>query len=133
MARKRQREHARDPADSVELARACALAADEKKGEKITILDLRGFTYVTDFFVLVTATNPRQMRAIAQAIEECLAERGVKPLGVEGTDASRWILVDCFDLVVHIFETEWRKLYDLELLWGDAPRLEWESGCLAAK
>ena len=111
-------------ADSVELARACALVADEKKGEEITILDLRGLTYVTDFFVLVTANNPRQMRAIAQAIEDCLAERGVKPMGVEGTDASRWILVDCVDFVVHIFEAEWRKLYDLELLWGDAPRLE---------
>lgn len=128
VAKPRKRERARDVVASAELARACARVADGKKGEEIIILDLRRFTYVTDFFVIVTANNSRQMRAIARGIEQYLLERQVKPLGVEGTDASRWILVDCADFVVHVFEREWRKLYDLELLWGDAPRLEWESG-----
>jgi len=126
MAARRRKRRSGDGAEgSAALSRVCARVADEKKGRDIIILDLRRLTYVTDFFVIVTAGNPRQMRAIARGVEEEMARRGTKPLGVEGTDASRWILLDYGDFVMHLFEEEWRKLYDLELLWGDAPRLEW--------
>ncbi|MHA1571585.1 MAG: ribosome silencing factor [Alphaproteobacteria bacterium] len=109
-----------------EKARICARLADFKKGEDITILDLRRVTYVTEFFVIITGTNPRQLQAIARSIEEEMTLRGAKKPGLEGAGAeSRWILLDYGDVVVHVFADEWRKLYDLELLWGDMPRLAW--------
>jgi len=121
----RQRRKQKLP-ESVELARICARAADARKGEEIIILDLRKLTYITDFFIIVTAGNPRQMDAIATAIGEEMKPRGQRILGAEGIGQSRWVLLDYGDLVVHIFSHEWRRLYDLELLWGDAPRIEWQ-------
>jgi ribosome-associated protein len=119
---------ARAPGDSERLARACASVADDRKGEDIVILDLRRHTYVCDFFVIVTAANPRQMDAIVESIRRELRKGGQRPLGAEGAKGSRWALLDYGDVVVHVFEPEWRKLYDLELLWGDAPRLPWGEG-----
>jgi len=109
-----------------ELARICAQAAADKKARDILILDLRGLSYITDFFVIVTAGNPRQAGAIGSAIGEAMNERKERPLGIEGADGSGWLLLDYGDLVVHIFEPAYRKLYDLELLWGDVPRIEWQ-------
>ena len=129
MTATRNRESSARPGDdSVALARTCALLAAEKKGEEIVILDLRKLTYITDFFVIVTVANPRQMNAVNRAIEQELAKRGEKPIGSEGTRSGRWVLLDYGDVVVHLFDWEWRRLYDLELLWGDAPRLEWDQG-----
>ena len=110
---------------SGERAKLCARLADDKKAEDIAILDLRPFTYVTDFFVIATGRNEIQLRAIAQDITEKMAELKQRPIGVAGMDKGRWILLDYGDVVVHLFEPAWRDLYDLELLWGDAPRLEW--------
>lgn len=112
--------------DSAEPAKSCARLIDEKKGRDILILDLRKLTYITDFFVIGSATNPRQMMAISAAIQQEMADQGLRPLGIEGADGSRWVLLDYSDFVVHIFDPEWLKIYDLELLWGDAPRLEWQ-------
>ena len=117
---------ARKPARSAEFARLCARLADDKKGEDIIILDLRKLTYVTDFFIIVTVGNLRQMDAIASSISHELAQRGERRLGSEGTKESRWVLLDYGDFVVHLFDHEWRRLYDLELLWGDVPRIEWQ-------
>jgi len=89
------------------------------------VLDLRGLTYITDFFVIVSGRNERQLQAMSQAIQEEMARRGVRPIGIEGAQGSRWILLDYGDVVAHLFDREWRRLYDLELLWGDAPRLTW--------
>ena len=111
--------------DSAELARACARLVEDKKGQDILILDLRRLTYITDFFVIGSGTNPRQMTAISTSIEQEMAQLGVRPIGTEGAGGSRWVLLDYGDFVVHLFDPEWRKLYDLELLWGDAPRLVW--------
>lgn len=113
-------------ADAVSLARELARVAAEKLGEDIAILDLRGKSTVTDMFVLVTSRNYRQQAAIAEAIDERAAELGSRRYGAEGVGEGRWTLLDYVDVVVHIFDTEWRKLYDLELVWGDAPRIEWE-------
>jgi len=108
------------------LARALAQAADAKKCEDITILDLRGVSSVADYFLIATAQNPRQQKAAAEAMRETAAALGRRPYGREGGGAeSRWTLLDYVDVVAHIFDPEWRELYDLELLWGDAPRLEW--------
>ena len=112
-------------AETQALARALAQAADAKKGEDIIILDLRGISSVADYFLIATAQNPRQQRAMAEAMREAATGLGRRPYGREGGGAeSRWTLLDYVDVVAHIFDPEWRELYDMELLWGDAPRLE---------
>jgi ribosome-associated protein len=96
----------------------------EKRGEDIVILDLRGITVMTDYFVLVSAETTIQTRAIITGITEALAAQGVDYLRREGWDDARWVLLDYGDTVVHVFRKEEREYYDLERLWGDAPRLD---------
>jgi ribosome-associated protein len=99
-------------------------AAEDKKASAFVVLDLRKAAGFTDFFVICSGTNPRQIRAIADAITEALGAEGVKPAHVEGYGRSEWILLDYFDFIVHIFAPETRVFYDLERLWGDAERIE---------
>ena len=106
-----------------ELARACARVADDKKASDILILDLRRLTNITDFFVIAGGTNPRQLQAISRAVNEEMAASGLRAIGIHGESESRWVLHDYGSVVVHLFDPEYRKLYDLELLWGDAKRL----------
>jgi len=80
---------------------------------------------VADFFVIATATSDRQMRAIADHIEDYGRQVGQQPYGVSGYDSATWLLADYVDVVVHLFDPQRRRYYDLELLWGDAPRVEW--------
>jgi ribosome-associated protein len=103
-------------------------AAEDKKAADLVVLDLRRAAGFTDFFVICSGTNPRQIRAIADAIIESLAASGVKPAHVEGYDRSEWVLVDYFDFVVHVFAPETRLYYGLERLWGNAERIEVPSG-----
>ena len=110
---------------SEELAQLCARIAGDKKADDILILDLRSLTYITDFFVIAAGRNPRQLQAISGAIRLAMAALGVRPIGIHGEGEARWVLHDYGSVVLHLFDPEWRKLYDLELLWGDAPRLEW--------
>ena len=99
-------------------------AAEDKKAIELVVLDLRKAAGFTDFFVICSGTNPRQIRAIADATVEALADDGVKPAHVEGYDRSEWILLDYFDFIVHIFAPETRLFYGLERLWGSAERIE---------
>ena len=117
-----------EPSDAASLAIALARAAAEKLAEDIVILDLRGRSTVTDMFVVATANNPRQQQAVGVSIAEKARELGRRCYGEEGRTVARWTLLDYVDVVVHVFDSEWRKLYDLELLWGDAPRIEWQEG-----
>jgi ribosome-associated protein len=103
-------------------------AAEDKKAADLVVLDLRKAAGFTDFFVICSGTNPRQIRAIADAIIESLAASGIKPAHVEGYDRSEWVLVDYFDFVVHVFAPETRLFYGLERLWGNAERIEVPSG-----
>jgi ribosome-associated protein len=105
----------------VELAIA---AADSKQAQKLVMLDLRKTAGFTDFFLIASGTNTRQVRAIADAVIESLAAAGAKPAYVEGYDRSEWILLDYFDFIVHVFGPETRVFYDLERLWGNAERIE---------
>jgi ribosome-associated protein len=101
-------------------------AAEDKKAEDIAVLDLRKAAGFTDHFVICSGTNARQVRAIADAIVEALADHG-KPAHVEGlnrSDRSGWILIDYFDFIVHVFARETRLFYDLERLWGSAERVD---------
>jgi ribosome-associated protein len=106
---------------AIELAR---IAAD-LKSEQVVALDLRGITAITDFTIICTGTSDRQMRAVAEAVIEYGRRIGQRPYGVAGTENAVWIIVDYVDVVFHIFDRPAREYYDLELLWGDAPRLEW--------
>lgn len=103
-------------------------AAEDKKANDLTVLDLRTAAGFTDYFVIASGTNPRQIRAIADGVLEALAALGVKPAHVEGYDRSEWILIDYFDFIVHVFATETRIFYDLERLWGSAERIEVSPG-----
>lgn len=99
-------------------------AAESKQAVNLVLLDLRKTAGFTDFFVIASGTNSRQVRAIADAVMESLATKGVKPAYVEGYDRSDWILLDYFDFIVHVFGPETRVFYDLERLWGNAERIE---------
>lgn len=106
-----------------EIALEAARAADDKRGMRTVVLDLRGISTVTDYFVIVDAPTEVQVRAITEGIQEKLEERGVKARRREGWEDARWVLLDYGDAVVHVFRTPEREYYDLERLWGDAPRL----------
>lgn len=100
-------------------------AALDKKAEQLHVLDLRkGGGAFTDFFIIATGTNIRQVQAIADGIEETLKKTGVRPALVEGYSRAEWILLDYFDFIVHIFTPKTREFYALERLWGDAERVE---------
>ena len=103
-------------------------AAEDKKATDLVVLDLRKAAGFTDFFVIGTGGNPRQIRAIADSVIAALAEDGVKPAHVEGYDRSEWVLLDYFDFIVHIFAPETRLFYGLERLWGNAEQIEVSSG-----
>ncbi len=106
---------------------AAARVADELRCEDVVILDLRGLSPVTDFFVIATGTSDRQLRAVADAVDEQAAAMGHKQYGRSGYEHATWVLTDYVDVVVHLFDEPSRTYYDLELLWGDAPRVEWHA------
>ena len=104
--------------------RLAVAAADAKQAVNVVVLDLRKAAGFTDFFVIASGTNTRQVRAIADAVIDAVAAKGGKPAYVEGYDHSEWILLDYFDFIVHVFGPETRVFYDLERLWGNADRIE---------
>lgn len=112
--------------DSKELANLCAKIADDKKAEDICIFDVQGLTSITDFFVICSGYNKRQLQGIAREIELMLHSYGIHWIGMEGYQEARWILMDYGDVIVHLFDKEMRHFYDLELLWGDARKLPWK-------
>jgi ribosome-associated protein len=98
-------------------------AAESKKALDLVVLDLRKAAGFTDYFVVCSGANARQVRAIADAIVEVLEDEGIKPAHIEGHDRSEWVLLDYFDFIVHVFSPETRAFYGLERLWGNAERL----------
>jgi ribosome-associated protein len=104
----------------VDLAIAAAL---DKKASDVLVLDLRKAGGFTDFFIICSAQNARQIKAIADAVEERLAAERVKPSHVEGYDRAEWVLIDYFDFIVHVFTPDMRAFYGLERLWGTATRI----------
>ena len=106
-----------------EVAKAVRAALD-KKAADVVVLDLRNTSAFTDFFVLCSGTSQRQVKAIADAVEETLRAAKVRPAHVEGYDRADWILMDFFTFIVHVFTPQTRTFYALERLWGDAERIE---------
>jgi ribosome-associated protein len=103
------------------VGRSVELALERKAGE-VAILDLRGISSASDYFVLASGNSDVQVKAIAEHVVEELKKAGVRPLHVEGMNGGRWVLIDYVDFVVHVFHPEARAFYQLETLWGDAPR-----------
>jgi len=112
--------------DGEALACTCAHVADERKAEHIIILCVEPLTFVADYFVIATGLNQRQIGAIVTQVRNRAHEIGHKVVGVEGDPESGWVLIDLGDVVVHVFSPEARRLYDLELLWGEAEHVDWE-------
>jgi ribosome-associated protein len=110
-------------AQSIELLEVAAKAADSKQAEDLVALDVSGPLPLTDIFLLASARNERNVLAIADEIEDKLAEAGTKALRREGRNEARWVLLDFGDLVVHVFHQEDRAYYSLERLWKDCPVL----------
>lgn len=106
-----------------ETALALARAAYARKAEDIVFLDLSGRASYCDGFLVCSGTNRRHVRAIAEGIADEMRAQGRRPVGIEGLDASRWVLLDFGDVIVHVFDEPMRGFYDLEGLWADAPRV----------
>ncbi len=104
----------------------CAQTAAEHRGYDILVLDVRRLTDITDYLLIATGTSRRQIHTMADEIDRLMEEQGEYKLGIEGYDESRWVLIDYGDFVVHLFDLQTRKYYDLESLWGDATRIEWD-------
>jgi ribosome-associated protein len=113
--------------DRLDKVALIAEAAQERKAEALIGLDVREISSFADSFIIATGTSDRHVRSVADSIEAALKARGEPPLGIEGYDEGRWVLVDCGDAIVHIFQQEIRDHYDLERLWSDAPALELEA------
>jgi ribosome-associated protein len=109
--------------DAKEKSIFCAQAALEKKAFNVIILELKKVSSLTDYFLICSGRSDRQVQAIAQFIEERMGDKGVHPLGEEGMQQGRWILMDYDDVVIHVFYDQVRLYYDLEGLWIEAPRI----------
>lgn len=115
--------HTSDALPVVERAAELAL---ERKARDVLSLDLRGISSATDYFLLATGASDVQVRAIAEHVIEGLKAEGIPPHQIEGMTAGRWVLIDYVDVVVHVFHPEPRAFYQLEELWGDAERVEYD-------
>jgi ribosome-associated protein len=111
--------------DSRKLALLCRELADNKKAEDIVILDVRELSSVTDYFVIAAGTSEPHLRAIVDEIADRLHEDyGFRPKAIDGTSRAAWVVLDYFDVIVHVMRADLRERYDLETLWGDAPRVK---------
>ena len=110
------------------LDRAClsARVAADHKARDIVVMDMRGITPLYDFFVIATGSSRRQIHTLAEEIDAALRAAGDHRLGIEGYEASKWVVQDYGDIVVHLFDAETRAYYNLEDLWADAERVDWE-------
>ena len=113
--------------DPLQFALDCARIADENKAEDIVVLDLRGRSPICDFFVICTGTSDRQMQAAADYMAEHAKKVSQPRLSTSGYEQGIWILIDFVDVLAHLFDEAHRRYYDLELLWGDCPKIPWQT------
>lgn len=110
--------------DARKLALLCRELADNRKAEDIVVLDVRKTSSITDYFVIASGTSEPHLRAISEEIRDKLeSEHGLNPRAVDGSLAGGWLVLDFFDVIVHVMRADMRARYDLEGLWGDAPRV----------
>ncbi|OWK36639.1 Iojap protein [Fimbriiglobus ruber] len=108
-------------------ASVAAKTAADNKGQDVLVLDLRGLTPVFDFFVISTGASRRQVHAIVEDTDAALRATGDARMGVEGYDASKWVVQDYGDVVIHVFDADTRDYYKLEELWADAKKIDWQA------
>jgi ribosome-associated protein len=109
---------------SKQLAMLCRKFAEDKKAENLLVLDVRKLSSVTDYFVIASGTSSPHLRAIVTAIADQLREQAdLRPRAMDGNVNGDWVVLDYFDVIVHVMRAEIRARYDLESLWGDAPRM----------
>jgi ribosome-associated protein len=111
------------PADLPPTVQRAVELCQERNARELVVLDLRGISDATDFFLIASGDSEVHVRAVAEHVVEGLARDGVRSSGVEGERAARWVLVDYIDLVLHVFHPVVREFYQLERLWGDAPTM----------
>ena len=111
---------------SLERASLAAHVAAENKGRDVLVLDMRGITPLYDFFVLITGASRRQIHTIAEEIDDAMHEQGDRRLSIEGYEASKWVVQDYGDVIVHVFDDATRQYYALDELWADAPHVDWQ-------
>lgn len=116
-----------------QLAIEAARLAEQGNCEQIIVLDLRGISPVTDYFVIATGTSDRQMRSVGDDVIEFGRSIDQKVYRMAGMESADWIVLDFVDVVVHLFDQEHRSYYDLELIWGEAPRVRWKKPVRKAK
>jgi len=107
------------------LAIEAARLASDSHCDEVVVLDLRGISPVTDYFVIATGTSGRQMRSVADDVATFGRSIGQPPWHKAGMDSAQWVLLDFVDVVIHLFDNQARGYYDLELMWGEAPHVEW--------
>lgn len=108
----------------LDLAQECARIALDTKAEELVILDVRGLTSFTDFFVIMSGRSTRHVQGLAEAIGDALSAKRITSKNCEGLKEGQWVLLDYIDVVVHIFYKDTRSFYNLDGLWHDAPRIE---------
>ncbi len=109
--------------DIKELLKTIKNLLEEKKAEDVVVLDVSKQTNISDYFIIATANSVVHARALLKHLSEELEKIGIKPDHVEGAEESNWILIDLIDIIVHIFQKEWREYYDLEWLYSNAERV----------
>ena len=109
---------------SLEQARKIVQVMDSKKAKDIRLIKIEGISSLGDYFVVASASNTTQVKAIADEIEDEMTKLGLEPNRVEGRQSAQWILMDYYDVMVHVFLDEARSFYNLERLWSDAPQLD---------
>lgn len=110
---------------SIDLALAVADALDDKKALDIVLMDVGDLLQITEVFAVATGTSRRHVVTLGDEVADQLRAHGRKPLRVEGGEEGEWVLLDFGDVIVHVFQEDARAFYDLERLWGDAPRIPW--------
>lgn len=118
-----------EPPLSSALHRACLAArtAADNKARDIIVLDMRPCTPLFDYFVIATGASRRQIHTLAEEIDDALQAEGDSRMGIEGYEASKWVVQDYGDVVIHVFDPDTRDYYKLEELWSDAPKMDWEN------
>ncbi|HEY4601309.1 MAG TPA: ribosome silencing factor [Cerasibacillus sp.] len=114
--------------ETKELLHIVAKSCDDKHAENMIALDMKGISFIADYFLICEGTNERQVQAIAKGIKDSLAEKGLNVDRIEGLEHARWVLVDLGSIVCHVFHKDERSYYNLERLWGDAPQVPLQIG-----
>ena len=115
---------AKESIDGKERLLLCINASLKRKAKNLTILNLKELSSFADYFIILSGTSDRQVQSIAASIRENLKECGIVPLGIEGENLGKWVLMDYEDVIIHIFYEPIREFYDIERLWPDVPRME---------